>query len=205
MGLNHPPMALTLTPRRGSLNLPVISGRVGSNFCKNILLDTGAECTMVHAKYVPPSRIRHTNTSITGISGAPRKVLGEADVPLNIQGQQVVVTCLVLSKMPFDLLLGYDFFQSHDITIECGSTKPGGSKPIKQTSVIRLPHPVQLEPHSERRILIKPRQPLEGCEDVYVRPYALPYSGVYTTESVSRIDQQGNLVISFVNTNCYTK
>ena len=60
---------------------------------------------------------------VKGVGGNPIKVLGQVELPFQIEGQMFVYQFCVLSAMTQSVILGMDFLKDHQAQIQIGSSK----------------------------------------------------------------------------------
>ena len=101
-----------------------VDGSILGTKC-SFLIDTGASISAVKAqvwrdlppptKHPPQSSIHKT---IRTVNGQPIPVLGEVELPFQIQSEQYPFTVLILHEMPYDAILGRDFLERYRAKID---------------------------------------------------------------------------------------
>ena len=101
-----------------------VDGSILGTKC-SFLIDTGASISAVKAqvwrdlppptKHPPQSSLHKT---IRTVNGQPIPVLGEVELPFEIQSEQYPFTVLILHEMPYDAILGRDFLERYRAKID---------------------------------------------------------------------------------------
>jgi len=72
------------------------------------MIDTGSNQTIVKAHLIPKSAIMQEDTVITHCIHGHNKTYPTADIDIEIEGQEYLVTVGVLEDLPYPMLLGKD-------------------------------------------------------------------------------------------------
>ena len=97
---------------------------------RDALVETGSAYSMVISAHYDrlPTRpainsFKNSAPDIVGIGGASAKVVGYVEVPLLIAGFEVAHPLLVVSELPFAMLIGMDVLRPHAASFSvCDST-----------------------------------------------------------------------------------
>jgi gag-polyprotein putative aspartyl protease len=76
------------------------------------LLDTGSEASIIPARYMSDNDLRPSVQTLNAANGTAIRVLGEADVTLDMGSLQIAVSCLV-SEHVDEILLGLSFLEQN--------------------------------------------------------------------------------------------
>ena len=176
-----------------------MKGKVG-NCPAKMLVDTGASITLVHRKLLTANcELMPTRCKVTGVTGSPLRLMGEAKLDITINGLSTNHKCVIVEAMEHDAIIGYDLLKGEGYTLDFSHPEPEG-KGRKQTACLRLPSELHLPAQSRKFVHITPSRRLDMCLEARIEPATLPVQGVWVDEAVSDIDEDGKVLISIVNT-----
>ena len=90
-----------------------------NGFCINMLLDSGASCSVLHSKYVLPDDVKPTHsTKLTNADDTELSLLGTATVQVTLNGLNVPHSFVVVDCLSAPVILGCDFLFKHGITLD---------------------------------------------------------------------------------------
>jgi transposase InsO family protein len=165
-----------------------------------MLVDTGASITLVHCKLLKPSsNLKPTHCKVTGVTGSPLRIMGEAMLDLNINGLVTNHRCVIVETMEHDAIIGYDLLKGEGYTLDF-SNPVRARKGKRQTACLRLPSELHIPAQSRKFVHITPSRRLDWCLEARVEPLAIPLPGVWVEDAVSTIEEEGKVMISIVNT-----
>ena len=166
-----------------------------------MLIDSGAMVTLVHEEFIKDSsvHIHPTTKVISGVTGDSMKVVGEADVKIEIADEEYSYPCIVVRNMEHSMLLGYDLLCKRGYVLDFS-----GSDQINTETtpvVLRLNRCTNIPPLAGKILKLIPRDKIKSGQEVWVIPEELPEKGVRVEESVSSISTDGRVIVSIINEN----
>ena len=169
-----------------------------------ILVDSGAMCTLVHHKVLRDKNvsINPTTKVLTGVTGTALSVLGEADVPLSINGECFEHKCLIVRDMDYSMLMGYDMLTARGYVLDFSNT--GKSDSAKYTACLSLNHITKISGRCRKVLQLHPSRRLDRCTEAWVTPVRSPQQGVWIEEAISPIDAEGRITVCIINENSYS-
>ena len=181
--------------------MPFVLGKVKGDLV-NILVDSGAMCSLVHQKIVKGKNISITPTAtvLTGVTGTPMTVLGEAEVPLEINGEKYIHTCVVVRDMSYNMIMGFDLLSKRGYILNFSDAK---EEPEGYTSYLRLNQVVKIMPRTRQVLQLAPARRLDNCPDAWIWPKLMDEPGVWVEEAITPIDDSGRMMVCIINDNDY--
>jgi transposase InsO family protein len=193
----------------GSRSAYIVANIFGhKRFC---LLDTGSETSIIPARFMSDNDLRPSVQTLNAANGTAIRVLGEADIMLNIGSLKITVPCIV-SEHVDEILLGLSFLEQNDcvwdfskrsISIKGERVRLLAHKPTNGVRRVVLQDETVLQPRCQQTILAKTvysSLPKSAASWV-TKPTELT-SGVGVARTLVT-DSPENVQIRVVNTNDY--
>ena len=194
-------LTLKVTNISSDRRLPVIHGLLEGRRV-NVLVDTGAQITMVHQRVLPDNVVViPTTKTVTGVTGAPLDIAGEARMSVTLNNETFDYQCVIVRKMEYDMLIGIDLLRSRKYKLDFSQSTE--QERVQQTANLRLHQAINVPAMTRKVLQIKPSRNLDLCKEAWVTPEKQVLDNVWVEESVSKIDKQGRIIVSLVNCNEY--
>ena len=88
------------------------------------LVDTGASVSCINERIVAKVKmIKSTFCCLKSANDAPLEVVGEVDMPIEVEGRCSAQKFFVVTGLSHALILGVDFLTSHDVLLRCRDRK----------------------------------------------------------------------------------
>ena len=194
-------LTLKVTSLDSDRSLPVIQGLLEGRRV-SVLVDTGAQVTLVHQRVVPDNIcVTPTTKTVTGVTGAPLDIVGEAWMSVTLNNDTFDYPCVIVRDMQYDMLIGIDLLRNRKYVLDFSRSK--GEERVRQTAYLRLNQVVNIPARTRKILQLKPSCPLDSCKEAWVTPEKLIVEDVWVEEAVSKVDSQGRITVSLVNSNEY--
>ena len=126
-------LTLKVTSLGSDRRLPVIHGLLEGRRV-NVLVDTGAQVTLVHQGVVPDNVcVTPTTKTVTGVTGAPLDIAGEAWMSVTLNNDTFNYQCVIVKDMEYDMLIGIDLLRNRKYVLDFSRSKGGGERAADRT------------------------------------------------------------------------
>ena len=184
-------------------------------------MDSGAQISCINENFLKSTKFnsfpRHPSSlqGIIGAGGVTHKVVGQIEIPVNLNGQIIHQTFQIIPALRNLLILGMDFFVTNEASINIGNKKlkvhvyVSGKKiaiPLikKDVGCIRSLSSINIPPNSARNIPVKITS--SHKTDILVRPLNyLSKMGIQIPSRCILGNRNNRSVIKIINPTNITK
>ena len=212
LGLSKEPLQVVgivntnITFGRGvDIELPMLRGRVGSKGV-NILIDSGAQCTLVDSTVIRGQAIRliETTRQVKGVTGHWLAVAGEAFIPFVINEQAFYFKCLIVDNLNYDVMMGFDLMKARGYILDFSRLGQQTNETQKgYVDQLVVAQSLFIPPRTRKCVRIKPTNPPVHCKGVWITPIKLTEEGVWVEEAISPISEHARVMACVINENNY--
>ena len=99
--------------------------QIGQNSTR-ALIDTGSQLTLASESFFKSTKIRGTQEKpdflfIRDVGGSRIPIRGKINVPIEIQGNTLMTSVHIVRNLQYNVILGLDFMEKHNVKIDVGS------------------------------------------------------------------------------------
>ena len=95
-----------------------VTGKV-NGFDTNMLLDSGASCSVIHSEYVLSREVKPiSSTTLTNADGTELSLKGTTTVPVILNSLDTPHPFIVVDHLSAPVILGCDFLSKHGVTLD---------------------------------------------------------------------------------------
>ena len=111
----------TITRCANTTSAAYIIGKI-NGFSTNLLLDSGASCSVIRSEYVLPGDVKPmSSTTLTNADGTELSLMGTTTVPVILNGLSASHNFIVVEHLSAPVILGCDFLSKHGVTLDFGN------------------------------------------------------------------------------------
>lgn len=181
--------------------LPYVNGEINGKSA-NILVDTGAEVTLVDEELIKDTKavISDTHRYITGVTGAALNIVGEVNLEIKIGDEECTHKCLVVRSMMKDMIMGMDLIRKRGYKLDFSDVDQVAE--LENGVEFKFKSRIKIPARSSKFIWAKPMHQVCEVIEAWVKPTCLKY-GVQVRESISPVNEEGEVLVHIINENSY--
>ena len=143
--------------------------------------------------------ISPTNLVVSGVTGTPLRIVGQAKVLMQIPEHKFVANIMVVDQMEYDVLLGIDVIKGRGLVLDFSSSECRNRRP--QTAYVKLNSETIIPANTRHVCSARLARRLDNCKEVWLSPQTLSEEGVCVEEAVADLTDDCSTTVSIINNN----
>ena len=181
----------------------MVQGMVGSEKAM-MLVDSGAMVTLVNLDLLKnqPVKIGVTSRRIRGVTGHTLNVVGEASIPLVINGQAFAYECVIVEGLGYDVILGYDLMKHRGYMLDFSKVETLTVN-TEYTSDVSLVRDIQIPGRTKKWVWATPTWVPDRNQDLVIQAKEMIKPGVYVEGALTQMNNKDEVLICLINENIH--
>ena len=181
----------------------MVQGMVGSEKAM-MLVDSGAMVTLVNLDLLKnqPVKIGVTSRRIRGVTGHTLNVVGEASIPLVINGQAFAYECVIVEGLGYDVILGYDLMKHRGYMLDFSKVETMTVN-TEYTSDVSLVRDIQIPGRTKKWVWATPTWVPDRNQDLVIQAKEMIKPGVYVEGALTQMNNKDEVLICLINENIH--